>query len=792
MDQVRVDHGELAGQVRFDVQVLVRRLDGLRHANDVGDGRGRGDGHDVGVADAFLDALADRRPIQGFGQVDIDVLLATGLDEDLLGIQRQDALGPQRALEAGVGAALVGQVTGGLDGEVADGFHGLVGEVDGGVGTVGDVLQVQRVLEAHDAQAHRAVLEVGVLRLRHAVVVDVDDVIEHAYSGAHGALQLGGVELAVLDVVDQVDRAQVADGDLVLVGVQRDLGAQVRAVHHADVLLRAAQVARVLEGQPRVAGLEQHREHLAPQVLGRQGLEQLDLAVLGQLLVVLVTLLEGAAGEVVQVGDVGRGEQGPGAVVEDALHEQVRNPVGGVHVVGAATVVTGVLAQLEEFLDVQVPGFQVGADRALAFAALVDRDGGVVDHFEEGHDALGFAVGALDVGAQCAHRGPVVAQAAGELGEQGVIADGVVDAAQVVRHGGQVARRQLRTQGAGVEQGRRGGHVVEGRQQVVELDGAGFFLLFLDGQAHGDAHEEDLRQLEADVVLVDEVAVVQRLQAEVGELLVALVVECGAQLGQVVALELGIEQFELDAFLDVGRQRLGVQVGHLVMGGGFGNAEETQGFGTQGVHQQACGDLAVVRLTLDQGAGSHHQRGVDVLLGHAVVEVLQGFTLDQRAIDLGQAFAGFGDDGLQATHVQRLLAAVGAGDADARVRLGDVVGRGALALLATGFAVDHVVTRDLLLTGAHQGQFDLVLDFFDMDSATGGHATTEGGADLLGQARDGVVNTRGSGSVTAFHCEKGLGDGDGDLVVGVGDDGTVALDHAQLARGGSRQIRCIG
>jgi hypothetical protein len=64
--------------------------------------------------------------------------------------------------------------------------------------------------------------------------------------------------------------------------------------------------------------------------------------------------------------------------------------------VGAAAVVAGVLAQVEEFLDVHVPGFQVGADRALALAALVDRHGGVVDHFQERHHALRFAVGALD------------------------------------------------------------------------------------------------------------------------------------------------------------------------------------------------------------------------------------------------------------------------------------------------------------------------------------------------------------------------------------------------------------
>ncbi len=292
---------------------------------------------------------------------------------------------------------------------------------------------------------------------------------------------------------------------------------------------------------------------------------------------------------------------------------------------------------------------------------------------------------------------------------------------------------------------------------------------------------------------MDEVAVVEGLQAEVGELLVALVVQCGAQLGQVVALQLGIEQFELDAFLDVGRQGLGVEVGHLVMGGAFGNAEEAQGFGTQGVHQQARGDLAVVRLALDQGAGSHHQRGVDVLLGHAVVEVLQGLALDQRAIDFGEAFAGLRDDGLQTAHVQRLLAAIGAGDADARVRLGDVAAVvGALALGSLGFAIDHVVTGDLLLAGAHQGQFDLVLDFLDVNGAARGHATTEGGGDLLGQACDGVMDARGSGSVAAFHCEKGLGDGNGDLVVGVGDDGAVALDHAQLARCGGGQIGSVG
>src|SRR5699024_8155818 len=54
-NQVRIYHGELAGQVRFDEQVLVVGLDARRDAGDVGDGGGRGDGKAVGVAHAAPD-----------------------------------------------------------------------------------------------------------------------------------------------------------------------------------------------------------------------------------------------------------------------------------------------------------------------------------------------------------------------------------------------------------------------------------------------------------------------------------------------------------------------------------------------------------------------------------------------------------------------------------------------------------------------------------------------------------------------------------------------------------------
>ena len=155
---------------------------------------------------------------------------------------------------------------------------------------------------------------------------------------------------------------------------------------------------------------------------------QLDFAVLDQRFVVLVTLFEGLAGQVVQIGYVGWREQGPLTVLKYTLHEQVRNPVGSVHVVRAATVVTGVFAQFQKLFDIQVPGFQITAHCALALAALVYRNRGVVDYLKEGHDTLRLTVSTFDVGTHGAHWRPVVAQTAGKFRQHGVVVDRVINA----------------------------------------------------------------------------------------------------------------------------------------------------------------------------------------------------------------------------------------------------------------------------------------------------------------------------------------------------------------------------
>ena len=89
-------------------------------------------------------------------------------------------------------------------------------------------------------------------------------------------------------------------------------------------------------------------------------------------------------------------DQRPHLVGLDPAHELVRDPVGQVQVVRAAGVLAGVVAQLEELLDVRVPRLEVDAGRALAPAALVDRGDRRVERAQERHDAVGLAVGAAD------------------------------------------------------------------------------------------------------------------------------------------------------------------------------------------------------------------------------------------------------------------------------------------------------------------------------------------------------------------------------------------------------------
>ena len=375
------------------------------------------------------------------------------------------------------------------------------------------------------------------------------------------------------------------------------------------MLLRGPQVAGVLEGDPRVAGLEQRGQHLAPQLDGAHPAVHPQLAPVRRGLVLGVAGRERLTHQIVQVGHLVRGEQRPLTVGLHPSQELVRNPVGSVHVVGAPPVVTGVLPQVEEFLDIHVPGFQVGADRPLALAALIDGHRGVVGDLQERHHAGGQPVGALDVCADPADRRPVVAEAAGVLRQQRVVLDGLEDGVQIVVHRRQEARGQLRPGGSGVEQGRRRRHEIEAGQQPVELDRPALPVDFPDRQPHRHPHEKGLRQFVSDSLVVQEIAVVERLQTEKRERAVPLAVQRVTDDVQVELAQHGIELTEFDAAGHEPPEVLGVPLGHLLRGRLVRRpGKEAQRLPPQRVGEQSRGDPGVVGLGFHQRPGGHDGR----------------------------------------------------------------------------------------------------------------------------------------------------------------------------------------
>ena len=364
------------------------------------------------------------------------------------------------------------------------------------------------------------------------VEVDIDDVVEGADGDGDGFLEHLVVEGAIaVDVGIEDDGAEVADGGFLIGGVERDLGAEVAGVDDAAMILRGADVARVFKGDPRVAGLEDHFQHGFPKLDGGE-LAGPDFALGGLGFVDFVFFLKGFPVEVVEIRGFVGAEEGPVLAVLHAFHEEVGHPVRGVHVVAAAAVVAGVLAELEEVLDVVVPCLKVGAAGALAFPALVDGEELVVVELEERDDALGLAVGALDVAAGAADCGPRSAEAARPLGEVGVFRDAALhDGLDGVVHLVEVAGGELGVEGAGIEKGGRGGAEAAAFVEIVKADDPLLALGFLVfKETHGDAHPEELRGLDALVLVArlvdDEVAVVEGLYAEVVEIEVGGGVEC--------------------------------------------------------------------------------------------------------------------------------------------------------------------------------------------------------------------------------------------------------------------------
>ena len=274
---------------------------------------------------------------------------------------------------------------------------------------------------------------------------------------------------------------------------------------------------------------------------------------------------------------------------------------------GAAAFVAGVVPQLEEILDVVVPGFQVGAAGAAAFAALVDGDELVVVQLEEGDDALAFAIGALDVAAGAADGRPRSAESAGPLGEEGVFGDAAEhDGLDGVIHLVEVAGRELAVEGAGVEE--RG--CARAEAAALCRDCRGEIPIPRDPSPLGgrgpwrraSRRTAGSRYGGSVAGLVDdEVAVVQRLDAEVVEVEIGGRVEGVGELVEIILKELGAEALDGDAVAQVGFKGLPVRFSETF--DAVAQDAPVEDFLVDVGEENASGELGEVRVLFDERLG---------------------------------------------------------------------------------------------------------------------------------------------------------------------------------------------
>ena len=379
---------------------------------------------------------------------------------------------------------------------------------------------------------------------------------------------------------------------------------------------------------------------------------------------------------------------------------------------GATAIVAGVLAKIEELLDVDMPGFQIGADRALALAALIDRDRRVVGNLQERHDALALAIGALDMGTEPAHRRPVIAETARIFGEKRIVLHRLEDAAEIVGDRCQETGGKLRPLRPGVEEGRRRGHEAEARQKVIELDRPRLAIDFAQRQPHGDAHKEHLRQFESDAAGLKDIAIVKGLKPKELEIEIALGLQGGGDPGRIEALEFRIEKSRGNALFKIGREGLGVERRHIALGCSRRRpGQKGQRFGAKPVQQEPCRGEGIVRLGLDQRARRHDRRFGKLGKGDAVIEIAARLAEDRFGFDALETVGGFRNDDRKPRLVERACRAIRLANGYRRNRCHQRLG---LASLRMRLAIKDIGARHLVMARAHQHQLDLILDVLDM------------------------------------------------------------------------------
>ena len=146
-----------------------------------------------------------------------------------------------------------------------------------------------------------------------------------------------------------------------------------------------------------------------------------------------------------------------------------------------------------------------------------------------------------------------------------------------------------------------------------------------------------------------------------------------------------------------------------------------QRFAPQLVEQQPSAGLGVVRLGFDQGPGRENGCERQFVDGDAVIEIAMGLRDDGSGGHAVQPVAGFRDHRIETRGVEPRFGAIGRGHmhrARGR-RLRHVLRCRPGAFPRPLLAIQHIGARDLVMFAAHQGQFDLILDVFDMEGTAG-------------------------------------------------------------------------
>ena len=141
-------------------------------------------------------------------------------------------------------------------------------------------------------------------------------------------------------------------------------------------------------------------------------------------------------------------------------------------------------------------------------------------------------------------------------------------------------------------------------------------------QPHRHPHQESLRQFDALAVNVQQVAVVQRLHAEIVPQAITIRTNGICQTLQIEPARHVIgKQFSIHPFFDTASERLSVRIGELIEGHGL--AEHVV---SELKRQDKPGSrLGVSRLQLDLRTRCKDQRVLDLLFLRIVVEVSNSF-----------------------------------------------------------------------------------------------------------------------------------------------------------------------